>query len=113
MQYRNIFSLIYISLTGTQNLVLYTLYSLPVACVKTVSMYLQNCCIYLLIQYLARRGKEGLQDFKLNMFMKETCELNGIIDTSQLTGHRSQFSISSASLTWFLICLANCYFRDI
>ena len=52
---------------------------LPVDCVKKAPMYLQNCCIYLFMQYLARRGKEGFQDFWLDMFKKETSELIGIL----------------------------------
>ena len=52
---------------------------LPVDCVKKASMYLQNSCIYLFMQYLARRGKEGLQDFKLYMFKKEESELTGVL----------------------------------
>ena len=51
---------------------------LPIDCVKKASMYLQNCCIYIFMQYLARRGKEGFEDFRLDMFKKETDELTNI-----------------------------------
>ena len=51
---------------------------LPIVCVRKASMYLQNCCIYIFMQYLARRGKEGFEDFRLDMFKKETDELTNI-----------------------------------
>ena len=67
---------------------------LPVDCVKKASMYLQNCCIYLFMQYLARRGKEGLQDFRLDMFKKETSELTGILSWSRVSFYPHYFSFS-------------------
>ena len=48
---------------------------LALACVKKASMYLQNCWIYLFMQYLVRRGNEGI---RLDMFKKETDELTKI-----------------------------------
>jgi hypothetical protein len=73
---------------------------LPVDCVKKASMYLQHCCIYLFMQYLASRGKEGLQDFKLDMFKKETSELTGVLSWVRV-------SIYPSKDKFFILCNSN------
>ena len=46
-----------------------------VQCTTKAHIYLQNCVIYIFMQFLARRGKEGFEDFRLNMFKNANSEL--------------------------------------
>ena len=48
---------------------------LPVQCATNAHILLQNCAIYVFMQFLARRGKEGFEDFRLDMFQKVHSEL--------------------------------------
>ena len=48
---------------------------LPVQCASHAHVDLQNCVIYTFMQFLARRGKEGFEDFRLDMFQKAHSEL--------------------------------------
>ena len=53
---------------------------LPVQCASNAHILLQNCVIYTFMQFLARRGKEGFEDFRLDMFQKAHSELLDMVD---------------------------------
>ena len=48
---------------------------LPVSCVKNAHVNLQNCAIYIFMQFPAKRGKEGIEDSRLDMYKKTHTEL--------------------------------------
>ena len=48
---------------------------LPVQCASNAHILLQNCVIYTFMQFLARRGKEGFENFRLDMYQKAHSEL--------------------------------------